>query len=90
MKYILAILLPPFALVRVGRPIQFVLCGILFLASLIGLPFGVGIVGWIICSVWALVVVATTDSVRANLETMRELHQRPAPDEDDAANTHPA
>jgi len=77
MKYLLALILPPVALLLTGSLVHATLCGILFIISLITIPFAIGIVGWAICSVWALVVVASTNGVRHNLETMHALHQRP-------------
>jgi hypothetical protein len=79
MKYALALVVPPLAMLLSGRPIQAVLCGILFLSSLIAIPFGIGIFGWVLCSAWAVVLVATTNAAKANLETMRSLEQRPDP-----------
>ncbi len=81
MKYLLALVLPPVALMLSGCLVHATLCGILFLLSLITIPFFVGIIGWSVCSLWALAVIATTDPVKHNLHTMHALHQRPEPHE---------
>ncbi len=59
MSYMLAILVPPLALVAAGRPFQAVFNGLLWLGSLafILLPFLAGQLGWAVAVVWALVVV---------------------------------
>jgi hypothetical protein len=77
MKYIFALIVPPVGMFVVGRPYQATLCGLLFLASIITIPFAVGVFGWAVCSVWALIVVATTNAVEANLHTMHTLEQHP-------------
>ena len=53
------------------------MAGILFIISLITIVFFYGILGWAVCSAWALLVVLTTNSVRQNLHEMHALHQRP-------------
>lgn len=47
MRYLLAILLPPVALLSVGKPIQAILCLVLM----------VTLIGWPIAAIWALFVV---------------------------------
>ncbi len=81
MKYVLAIVLPPVALMMCGSLVHATLCGILFLISLITIPFGIGVIGWAVCAVWAVLVIATIDPVRHNLHAMESLGQRVEPDE---------
>jgi hypothetical protein len=76
MKYVLALILPPVAILLSGHLVHAVLNGILFLLSTITIVFFYGILGWAICAFWALLIVATTNSVRQNLHEMHALHQR--------------
>jgi hypothetical protein len=59
MSYLLAILVPPLALMFQGRPFQAVFNGLLWLGSLafILLPFVAGQLGWVVAVVWAVAVV---------------------------------
>lgn len=59
MSYLLAILVPPLALLLQGRPFQAILNGVLWVASLtfILLPFVAGQAGWLIAVIWAVAVV---------------------------------
>ncbi len=86
MKFVLAIVIPPLAILLCGRIIQAACCGILFLISLATIVFSFGLLGWIVCAAWALAVACTADPVRGNLHMMHNLHQRhelaPAPDPD--------
>lgn len=57
MRYILAIFIPPLAVLLCKRPFQFVFNLALWLASLPLIFFlGLGILVWLICSVHALLV----------------------------------
>lgn len=47
MRYLLAILLPPLAMLSVGKPVQAVLCLLLMLT----------LIGWPIAAIWAVLVV---------------------------------
>ena len=65
MRYILAIFLPPFALLVCKKPIQFVLNLILWLLSFpLLFVFGIGGFVWLACSVHALFVCGTTRADR--------------------------
>jgi hypothetical protein len=59
MSYILAILVPPLALLFQGRPFQAVFNALLWVGSLlfILLPFVAGQLGWLVAVIWAVVVV---------------------------------
>ena len=76
MRYVLALILPPVALLLSGHLVHTVLNGILFILSLITIVFFYGIIGWGVCSFWAVLVIATTNSLRQNLHEMHCLHQR--------------
>jgi hypothetical protein len=65
MRYILAFLAPPFAVLLCRRPVQFVANLIFWLVSIPMLFFlGVGIFVWLICSIHALIVCATSSADR--------------------------
>ena len=59
MSYLLAILIPPLAILFQGRPFQAVFNGLLWLFSvvLIILPFVAGQAGWLVSVIWAVAVV---------------------------------
>jgi hypothetical protein len=59
MSYLLALLVPPLAILLQGRPFQAVFNGVLWVASLafILLPFVAGQAGWLVAVVWAVAVV---------------------------------
>jgi hypothetical protein len=71
MSYLLAILVPPLALLFQGRPFQAVFNGLLWLSSLafILLPFVAGQLGWLLAVLWAVAVVHS----RRNEERDRRL-----------------
>ena len=58
MTYLLAIAVPPLALLLQGRPLQAVFNGLLWLGSLlfILLPFVAGQAGWLLAVIWAIAV----------------------------------
>jgi len=57
--YLLAILVPPLAILMQGRPFQAVFNGLLWLFSLVFvlLPFVAGQAGWLAAVIWAVAVV---------------------------------
>lgn len=59
MSYILAILVPPVAILLQGRPFQAVFNGLLWLGGLlfILLPFVAGQLAWGVAVIWALALV---------------------------------
>ena len=59
MAYLLAILVPPLALLLQGRPFQAVFNGMLWLGGLlfILLPFVAGQAAWLVAVIWAVAVV---------------------------------
>jgi len=59
MSYLLALLVPPLAILLQGRPFQAIFNGLLWLGGLlfILLPFVAGQAAWLIAVVWALMVV---------------------------------
>jgi hypothetical protein len=59
MSYLLAILVPPLAILLQGRPFQAVFNGLLWLGSLLFIvfPFVAGQAGWLVSVAWAGLVV---------------------------------
>jgi hypothetical protein len=59
MSYLLAILVPPLAILLQGRPFQAVFNGLLWLGGLlfILLPFVAGQVAWLVAVIWSVAVV---------------------------------
>jgi hypothetical protein len=59
MSYLLAILVPPLAILLQGRPFQAVFNGLLWLGGLlfILLPFVAGQAAWLVAVIWAVAVV---------------------------------
>jgi hypothetical protein len=59
MSYLLAILVPPLAILLQGRPFQAVFNGLLWLGGLlfILLPFVAGQTAWLVAVIWAVAVV---------------------------------
>jgi hypothetical protein len=59
MPYLLALLVPPLAILLSGRPFQAVFNGLLWLLGLVLLilPFVPGVMTWGIAVIWALTVV---------------------------------
>jgi hypothetical protein len=59
MSYLLAVIVPPLAILFQGRPIQAVFNGLLWIGGLlfILLPFVAGQAAWLIAVIWAIAVV---------------------------------
>ena len=66
MLYVLAVLLPPLAILLAGRPFQAILSLILM----------VTLIAWPVASVWALVVVANHYSDKRTDRLVRELTKK--------------
>jgi hypothetical protein len=65
MKYLVAIVLPPLALLMIGKPAQFVLNGTVWLISIpLTLMFGVGVFLWLLCVAHAVAMCAEHDEER--------------------------
>lgn len=67
MRYLLAILLPPLALLLCGKVFQAVACAILWLT----------ILGWPVASIWALLVVSDYHADRRAEQLVCQLSPRP-------------
>lgn len=59
MSYLLAIIVPPLAILMQGRPLQAIFNGLLWLGGLlfILLPFVAGQAAWLIAVIWSVAVV---------------------------------
>jgi hypothetical protein len=59
MSYLLAVIVPPLAILFQGRPVQAVFNGLLWIGGLlfILLPFVAGQAAWLIAVIWAIAVV---------------------------------
>jgi hypothetical protein len=58
MLYLIALLIPPLALLLCGKPFQAILSAILWIiAWLTAVIFGAGFIMWVILAVWAIMVV---------------------------------
>ncbi|HEV7266893.1 MAG TPA: hypothetical protein VGN83_18555 [Falsiroseomonas sp.] len=58
MSYLLAILVPPLALLMQGRPFQAIFNGLLWIGGLVFilLPFVAGQAAWLVAVIWAVAV----------------------------------
>jgi hypothetical protein len=77
MRYLLAIFLPPFALLVCKKPIQFVINLVIWLVSLpLLFMFGIGVIGWGLCSAHALIVCVTQRSDRQMARVVAAIESR--------------
>jgi len=89
MRYVLAIVLPPFAILSCGKPVQFVLNLIFWLASLalllcgivmiVLLPIlgGLAFVGWLFCTIHAIVVCTSRSRDKQMDRLVNAIQARP-------------
>ncbi len=79
MSYVLAVLVPPLAILFAGKPFQAVFNGLLWLLGLVLmiLPFVPGLVTWGLAALWAILVVHGRRSERRDRRLVEEaLRQR--------------
>lgn len=73
MLYLIAIILPPLALLLAGKPFQAVISTIIWILAWIFAIFaGLGFFMWIVLAVWAVLVVRD----RNTRKMMEELHSK--------------
>jgi hypothetical protein len=83
MMYVLAVIVPPLAILLSGRPFQAVFNALVWVGSLhfILLPFLAGQAGWLIAVVWAILVVRDRNMQARDRrlvdEAFRQGQQRP-------------
>lgn len=78
MSYLLAILVPPLAILLQGRPFQAVFNGLLWIGGLlfILLPFVAGQAAWLLAVIWAIVVVYNRRSEARDRRMIEEALRR--------------
>ncbi len=78
MSYLLAILVPPLAILFQGRPFQAVFNGLLWIGGLlfIILPFVAGQAAWLLAVIWAVVVVYNRRSEARDRRMIEEALRR--------------
>ena len=78
MSYLLAILVPPLAILLQGRPFQAVFNGLLWIGGLlfIVLPFVAGQAAWLLAVIWAIVVVYNRRSEARDRRMIEEALRR--------------
>lgn len=64
MRYVLAVLAPPFALLVCGKPVQFVINLVFWVASFPLILLGVGFFVWLFCMFHALIVCGVCERNR--------------------------
>jgi len=57
MLYLVALLIPPLALLLAGKPFQAIISAVIWLLSWVLAIFGAGFIMWAILAVWAIMVV---------------------------------
>lgn len=57
MLYLIALLIPPLALLLCGKPFQAILSAVIWILAWIFALFGAGFIMWVILAVWAIMVV---------------------------------
>jgi hypothetical protein len=74
-KYLVAILLPPVALLMIGKPFQFILNFSIWLISIpLALMFGIGIVLWLMCIAHAVEACVEHDRVKHERQLVPPSH----------------
>ncbi len=72
MLYLIAIILPPLALLLAGKPFQAIMSAVIWVLALIFTIFGLGFFMWVVLAVWAVLVVRD----RNTRKMMEEIHSR--------------
>ncbi|WP_417450344.1 YqaE/Pmp3 family membrane protein [Kordiimonas sp.] len=57
MLYLIALLIPPLALLLCGKPFQAILAAIIWVLAWVLALFGAGFIMWVVLAVWAIMVV---------------------------------
>ncbi|SDE61435.1 MULTISPECIES: hypothetical protein [Kordiimonas] len=71
MLYLVALLIPPLALLLAGKPFQAILSAIIWiLAWVLSIVAGLGFIMWVILAVWAIMVVRDRNT-RKMMEDMQ-------------------
>jgi len=70
MLYLVALIIPPLALMLAGKPFQAILSAIIWILAWILAIFGAGFIMWVVLAVWAILVVRDRNT-RKMLEDMQ-------------------
>jgi len=70
MLYLVALIIPPLALLLAGKPFQAILSAIIWILAWILAIFGAGFIMWVVLAVWAILVVRDRNT-RKMLEDMQ-------------------
>ncbi len=73
MLYLVALIIPPLALLLAGKPFQAILSAIIWILAWILAIFGAGFIMWAILAVWAIMVVRD----RNTRKMMEDMQGRP-------------
>lgn len=57
MLYLLALLIPPLALLLTGKPFQAIFSAVIWILAWVLAIFGAGFVVWLVLAIWAIMVV---------------------------------
>lgn len=57
MLYLLALLIPPLALLLAGKPFQAIFSAIIWILAWVLAIFGAGFIVWLVLAIWAIMVV---------------------------------
>lgn len=71
MLYLVALIIPPLALLLCGKPIQAILSAIVWILAWIFAIFGAGFIMWVILAVWAIMVVRDRNTQKLIEEARR-------------------
>lgn len=76
MRFLLALIAPPFALLVCGKPVQFALNLVFWLISIPLLFFFIGFILWAVCTAHALTVCFATRADRNVQKIVQAIEQR--------------
>ncbi len=71
MLYLVALIIPPLALLLCGKPIQAILSAVIWIIAWIFAIFGAGFFMWVILAVWAIMVVRDRNTQKLIEEARR-------------------
>jgi len=73
MLYLVALLIPPLALLLCGKPIQAILSAVLWvIAWITSVIFGAGFIMWVILAIWSIMVVKDRNTKKLIEEARRD------------------
>ena len=57
MLYLVALIIPPLALLLCGKPFQAILSAVIWILAWVLAIFGAGFIMWVLLAIWAIMVV---------------------------------